>query len=307
MKAVIGCFLCALAAGAVTPQAPIEYLRTVPSVREFTKPRSFFTKLLNFVAGPPEGRPELLRPYATTHDSAGRLLVADPGQQGIHIYDFEKHKYQFLKGPKGRLMASPIDVACDSDDNIYVSDSVRARIYVFDSRGRFLRTVGESRLVRPTGMALDRASRLIYLTDTLRHQVLVFRLDGGFVRAIGQARFRPGRIQFPHGPHAVRREAVRRGFHEFPGADPDSGRRVRRLFRPTGKPDRHAEPAQGNRRGYRWKHIPRGRDCSKPCRCSAPRAACCTISDRAEPGPGSSSSLPAYPSTTVTSYMLPIR
>ncbi|MDR3701533.1 MAG: 6-bladed beta-propeller [Candidatus Sulfopaludibacter sp.] len=201
MKAA-GCFfLCALAAEAVTPQASVEYLRTIPSVREFTKPRSFFTKLLNFVAGPPEGRPELLRPYATTHDSAGRLLVADPGQQGVHIYDFEKHKYQFLKGPKGSLLASPIDVACDSGDNIYVSDSVRARVYVFDTRGRFLRTIGggtpESRLARPTGMALDRSSRLIYLTDTLRHQVLVFRLDGSFLRAIGRRGAGPGEFNFP--------------------------------------------------------------------------------------------------------------
>ncbi len=194
-------FLFALTAGAVTPQASVEYLRTIPSVREFTRPRSFFTKLLNWVAGPPEGRPELLRPYATTHDSSGRLLVADPGQQGIHIYDFEKHKYQFLKGPKGRLLISPIDVACDSSDNIYVSDSVRSRIFVFDSRGRFLRTIGgetpESRLVRPTGMALDRAHRLIYLTDTLRHQVLVFRLDGGFVRAIGRRGAGQGEFNFP--------------------------------------------------------------------------------------------------------------
>ena len=97
----------------------VEYVRTIPSVREFTKPTSFFAKLLNWVAGPPDHKPEIIRPYSTTHDSTGRLLVADPGQGGVHIYDFEKRKYQFLKGPKNKPLASPIDVACDARDNIY--------------------------------------------------------------------------------------------------------------------------------------------------------------------------------------------
>jgi len=181
--------------------ARVDYVRTIPSVREFTKPRSFFTKLLNFVAGPPENRPEIVRPYATTHDSTGRLLVADPGQRGIHIYDFEKRKYQFVKGPRGRELVSPIDVACDKNDDIYVSDSVRAKVYVFDTRGRFLRTIGgatgDARLVRPTGMILDRTARRVYLTDTLRHQVVVFGMDGSLVRVIGKRGTGPGEFNFP--------------------------------------------------------------------------------------------------------------
>jgi len=179
----------------------VEYVRTIPTVREFTKPRSLFVKLVNFVAGPPEDRPEIIRPYSTTHDSTGRLLVADPGQRGVHIYDFEKRKYQFLKGPRGREFASPIDVACDRKDNIYVSDSVRAQIYVFDARGKFSRMIGgttpESRLQRPTGMALDPVARRLYLTDTLRHQVLIFGLDGALIRAIGKRGAGPGEFNFP--------------------------------------------------------------------------------------------------------------
>jgi DNA-binding beta-propeller fold protein YncE len=173
----------------------------MPSVREFTKPRSFFTRLLDWVAGPPEDKPELIRPYSTTHDSTGRLLIADPGQQGVHIFDFEKRKYQFLRGPKHREFSSPIDVACDTNDDIYVTDSVRALVYVFDVKGRFLRTIGgvagESRLQRPTGMVLDRASRRLFLTDTLRHQVVVFGLDGSLIRTLGKRGTGPGEFNFP--------------------------------------------------------------------------------------------------------------
>jgi len=164
---------------AATPRATVEYVRTIPSVREFTKPRSLFTRLLNFIAGPPDDRPEIVRPYSTTRDSTGRLLVTDPGQRGVHLYDFEKPTYKFLKGPRGMQLISPIDVVCDRNDDIYVSDSVRAQIYVFDVRGRFLRAFGG--LQRPTGMAIDRQARRLYVADTLRHQVLVFRLDGSLI------------------------------------------------------------------------------------------------------------------------------
>ena len=196
----IGLLASAPPAGAEV-RGTVEYVRTIPSVREFTKSKSFFIKLVNLVVGPPENRPEIVRPYSTTHDSTGRLLVADPGQHGVHIYDFEKRKYQFLKGPRRKEFISPIDVACDRNDDIYVSDSVRAQIYVFNSRGKFLRAFGgnsaDSRLQRPTGLYLDAAARRLYLSDTLRHQVLVFGLDGTLLRAIGKRGDGPGEFNFP--------------------------------------------------------------------------------------------------------------
>jgi sugar lactone lactonase YvrE len=200
-------FLIAAAAAPIPSRVPmstlsrVEYLRTVPSVREFTKPRGFFSKMVALLAGPDQDKPEILRPYATAQDSIGRLLIADPGAHGVHLYDFEKRKYQFLKGPRGQQMDSPIDVACDANDDIYVSDSVRCRIYVFDMRGRFLRkiegTEPDSRLQRPTGMALDRAARRIYVTDTLRHQLLVLGMDGSLVRVIGKRGRGPGEFNYP--------------------------------------------------------------------------------------------------------------
>jgi DNA-binding beta-propeller fold protein YncE len=179
----------------------IEYLRTVPSVREFTKPRGFFSKMVTLLAGTDEDKPELLRPYSTAQDSTGRLLVTDPGAHGVHIYDFERRKYQFLKGPRGNQMDSPIDVACDVNDDIYVSDSTRHQIYVFNVRGRFLRTIEgtgpDARLQRPTGMALDQLARRIYMTDTLRHQLLVLGMDGSLIQVIGKRGSGPGEFNFP--------------------------------------------------------------------------------------------------------------
>ncbi len=179
----------------------VEYLRTVPSVREFTRPRGFFSKVMTWLAGPDEDKPEIVRPYATAEDSSGRLLVTDPGMHGIHVYDFERRKYQFFRGPRGRQLESPIDLACGLNDDIYVSDSVRARVYVLDARGRFLRMIGggepEGRMQRPTGLALDPSARRLYVADTLRHQVLVFGTDGTPIRVIGKRGGGPGEFNFP--------------------------------------------------------------------------------------------------------------
>ncbi|MEQ1883683.1 MAG: 6-bladed beta-propeller [Bryobacteraceae bacterium] len=187
---------------AATPaRGTVDYLRTLPSVREFTKPKSFFSKLVQWVAGAPDDKPEVLRPYSITHDSTGRLLIADPGAHGVHVFDFEKQKYQFLKGPRGKNLSSPIGIVCDNSDNVYVTDSERAQIYIFDAKGRFQRTIGgnvhEVRFERPTGLAIDTNARRLYITDTLRHQVLVLGLNGELIRTIGKRGAGPGEFNFP--------------------------------------------------------------------------------------------------------------
>ncbi|MFQ5723018.1 MAG: 6-bladed beta-propeller [Terriglobia bacterium] len=178
----------------------IDYVRTIDSVRDYSKPKSIWGRLLEWVAGPAEV-PQLLRPYGLTQDSEGHLIVADPGQRVVHIFDFERRKYQYLSGGRREPFASPIGVAVDAQDNIYVTDSVRARIYVFNRKGKFIRSLGDprrgTRFLRPTGLAIDPEQRLIYLTDTLRHQVLVLDLGGAVLRTIGQRGTGPGEFNYP--------------------------------------------------------------------------------------------------------------
>ncbi len=190
------------AAGAPGARGTIEYVRSIDSVREYAKPKSPLGKLVEWAAGPAEV-PHLLRPYAVTEDSAGRLIVADPGQRVVHVFDFERRSYSHLRGARREPFASPIGVAVDAADNIYVSDSIRARIYVFDRKGKFIRALGDARsgiaLQRPTGLAIDKAHGTLYLADTLRHQVLVLGLDGVLRQPIGRRGTGPGEFNFPTG------------------------------------------------------------------------------------------------------------
>jgi DNA-binding beta-propeller fold protein YncE len=170
----------------------LQYERSFSSEKEVEGKRGFFTKLVDVVIGEPD-HPQLLRPYSIAVDSRGRAVVTDPGANGIHIFDFENHKYKFIEHrDKGReSMRSPQCVAVDARDNIYVSDSEAGKIFVFEPSGKFRRTIGslkggEGYFKRPTGIAVDSEAGRIYISDTLRDKVFMLDMDGSILQSIGK-------------------------------------------------------------------------------------------------------------------------
>jgi DNA-binding beta-propeller fold protein YncE len=170
----------------------LHFERSFSSEKEVEGKRGFFTKLVDVVAGEPD-HPHLMRPYSIAVDSRGRAVVTDPGANGVHIFDFENHKYKFLeRRDKGKdSMHSPQCVALDAQDNIYVTDSEAGKIFVFEPSGKFRRTIGslkggEGYFKRPTGIAVDSAAQRIYITDTLRDKIFVMDMNGSVLQTIGK-------------------------------------------------------------------------------------------------------------------------
>ena len=170
----------------------LHYERSFSSEKEVEGKRGFFTKLVDIVAGEPE-HPRLVRPYSVAVDSRGRVIVTDPGANGVHIFDFENHKYKLIeRRDKDRdAMRSPQCVALDAKDNIYVTDSEAGKIFVFEPSGKFRRTIGslkggEGFFKRPTGIAVDSAAQRIYITDTLRDKVFMLDMNGSVLQTIGK-------------------------------------------------------------------------------------------------------------------------
>ncbi|MFB3814938.1 MAG: 6-bladed beta-propeller [Terriglobales bacterium] len=198
----------ALAAGALAADVPavqlaggrrFAYAGTFSSERDVNPKRSFWKKLVDVVAGPPQFRC-IVRPYGIATDFRGAVLVTDPGAQLVHVFDFEQKKYRHLDGGGKRRFRSPIGVATDGE-NIYVTDSYLGRIFVFDRNYKFRRFLGEAGgegfFKRPTGIAIDRNARRIYLSDTLRDKIYVLDLDGNVLHSFGQRGTAPGEFNFP--------------------------------------------------------------------------------------------------------------
>lgn len=171
--------------------------------RDVRKKPRFWTKLLDLVAGEPE-RHFMVRPYGVAVDSHHRVIVSDPGAEGIHIFDGEKQKYKFIERRYSRKdpLKAPQCITVDASDNIYVTDSESGRIFVFDPGGKFQRAIGslkggEGFFKRPTGIAVDSAAHKIYVTDTLRNKIFVLDMDGKVERTIGEPGGEHGHFNYP--------------------------------------------------------------------------------------------------------------
>jgi DNA-binding beta-propeller fold protein YncE len=177
------------------------YEGSVGSEKEVKTKHTFWGRLLDVVAGEPDYH-ALINPYSVVTDSQGRIIVADPGSSGVHIFDFIQHKYKFISRIRDvDGMSSPQCVAVDAEDNIYVTDSYEGKIFVFDPSGKFRRIIGsikgEGYFKRATGIAIDSPAQKIFVTDTLRQQIWVLDLQGNVVQKIGTAGTGDGQFNFP--------------------------------------------------------------------------------------------------------------
>ncbi|MFY9646926.1 MAG: 6-bladed beta-propeller [Terriglobales bacterium] len=181
----------------------LSFVQSFSSEREAGGKPGFFVKLVDLIAGDPTNR-KMIRPYGIAVDSRGRIIVTDPGAEGIHIFDFGKHKYKFVerRDKDKDPMRQPQCVAVDADDNIYVTDSESGYIFVFDPHGGLRRMIGslkggEGFFKRPTGIAVDSEAGRIYVTDTLRDKIFVLDMEGSVLRTIGDHGTEPGDLYYP--------------------------------------------------------------------------------------------------------------
>ena len=179
----------------------LRYEGSFSSEKEVKTKHSIWGRLLDAVAGEPEFH-ALIAPYSVVTDSRDRIIVTDPGASGIHIFDFERHKYKFISRQKDTDgLESPQCVTVDAADNIYVTDSYSGKIFVFDASGKFQRVIGsvkgEGYFKRATGIAVDPQAQRIYVTDTLRHQIFVVDMQGKVLQRIGGVGASPGQFNFP--------------------------------------------------------------------------------------------------------------
>lgn len=137
------------------------------------------------------GRPSVMAaPRHVATDSRQRLIVSDPAANAVHVLDpMGRTSFRIVSG-KGRRLLQPAGVAVDADDNIYVADSERGMIAVFDRSGNFVRYVGsykgENEYQSPQGIAIDRKAGRLYLVDGPRNLVFMLDLYGKVLKRLGK-------------------------------------------------------------------------------------------------------------------------
>ena len=282
----------------------LSFERSFSLEREVKPKRSFWTRVVDVIAGQPDFH-YLVSPYSMVTDSRGRIIVTDVAAAGVHIFDFAQQKYKFIsRRDAGKdPMLTPQCVAVDAQDNIYVTDSQTGKIFVFDANGKYRRAIGslkggEGYFKRPTGIAVDSAAQRIYVTDTLRNKIFMMDMQGSVLQMIGKTGTGDGEFNYPT---ELRLEWAGSGggrCHEFPRAGVRPLGHVPLCHRKDRRRRGMDVSSEGDWVRFRRASLCRRRSSGAWCRSSTSKGNCSITSAAGEPGRSSFNCRPACRSTS---------
>ena len=146
--------------------------------------------------------PVFMKPAATVARQ-GRIYVTDTSTASIVVFDVPRRKVFRFGQRVPAVLAKPSGLALDAEMNVYVADSKRRELLVFDSLGLFKRAIGgPDDLERPTGVAVSRDGERIYAVDrsdneSNNHQVVIYDKDGKKIKVIGARGDGEGQFNIP--------------------------------------------------------------------------------------------------------------
>ncbi len=180
-------------------QARIRFEKSFHTPADLGIGKSVWSRIGEFLTGRETRR--MVRPMAIAATlQGGRILVADPGARGVHLFDTEHHRYRLLGRAGRRPLPSPVGLASDASGRAYLTDSVLTSVLVLEpGETEFTPLNLDTPLLQPTGIAVRRDGSELYVVDTGEHDIKVFSPRGRLLRRFGGRGNGPGAFNFPTG------------------------------------------------------------------------------------------------------------
>ena len=152
----------------------------------------------------------ILHPSGLAIDNRrGRLYIADEHAHQVKVFSTTGDPMgNSLFTVSGSNKASegfkfPSSVALDRAGNLYVLDSTRRRVYVYDPDAKFIRVFAVHHdtwggALRPKGIAVDSMGH-VYITDMVSNSVFIFNPDGALLLNWGRTGVVGGDFMMPAG------------------------------------------------------------------------------------------------------------
>jgi DNA-binding beta-propeller fold protein YncE len=90
----------------------------------------------------------------------------------LSVADIAKHKLRYIKPQGQAAFRIPVNVGVDKDETLYVTDTARGQVLIYDKQGNLLEAIGKTGELKPCGLALT--DNKFYITDLKTSSVRVY-------------------------------------------------------------------------------------------------------------------------------------
>lgn len=187
-------------AARVWPESPneprIRYMRAFSKPADLGISKGFFERIAEFFVG--ESDAHLVRPMAVVQTQDGTVCVGDPGAKAVQCFDQKRGRYRFIQAAQDQPLPSPVGLAAGVRGEIYVVDSVLAKILVIEPHAELANPLLLNTTLRqPTGVVFDPVAQQLVVVDAAAQQIVMFGLDGKERARIGRRGSGDGEFNYP--------------------------------------------------------------------------------------------------------------
>lgn len=148
-------------------EAKIQFLVSISSSGDIAREQSFLER---YVLGE-EPQKVINKPYGITLQQ-GIVYICDTMLPGLEIIDLRKQTFDYFTPAGAGQLKKPINSTLGENGWLYVADSERRQVVIFDDKGRYRSVIGDGRQGKPTDVSIFDNNLLI--CDLDRHQILVY-------------------------------------------------------------------------------------------------------------------------------------
>ena len=121
---------------------------------------------------------------------ADKIYVADTELGGVYVFDLRNSESRMLSavGSGFPQQITPVSLALDKGRNLYVLESRRLKILVFDASERYARVIDLNGICkRPVAIVIDKSRERLYVADVNLNKIFAFDLNGVQLFSFGSA------------------------------------------------------------------------------------------------------------------------
>ncbi|MFA5515852.1 MAG: hypothetical protein WDA20_06140 [Desulfuromonadales bacterium] len=168
------------------PNPPkVQFLKSISNSKDVERKSTEFAIFSLAGSKKDEVVKKINKPYGVSYAN-GKIYVCDLQGPNIVIIDLNNHSFEYFKGNKGYgKLKKPVNLSIDKQGNMYVADSMRKEVLVYDATGNFLKVVGTGQVAKPADVLADEEH--VYVLDLADNAIKIFaKKDDRLVGSIGK-------------------------------------------------------------------------------------------------------------------------